>query len=155
MSLSIPDLNFRIIAPALIVTLTALVVLLAELVIPATRKRWLGVLSLVGLLIATGATLGLWGADASAFNKMIVADDFGLFLTFVILLGALLSILLALDFVRAHHLEQGEFYALMLASVVGMILMATVTDLIVIFLALEVLSLPLYVLAAFKRTDAH
>lgn len=155
MSLSIPDLNFRLIAPALIVTLTVLVVLLAELVMPATRKRWLGVLSLVGLLIATGATLGLWGADASAFNKMIVADDFGLFLTFVILLGALLSVLLAMDFARAHRLEQGEFYALILASVVGMILMATATDLIVIFLALEVLSLPLYVLAAFKRTDAH
>ena len=155
MSLSIPDLNFRLIAPALIVTLTALIVLLAELVTPAQRKRWLGVLSLIGLLIATGATLGLWGANASAFNQMIVADSFGLFLTFVILLGALLSILLALDFVRAHHLEQGEFYALLLASVVGMILMATATDLIVIFLALEVLSLPLYILAAFKRADAR
>jgi NADH-quinone oxidoreductase subunit N len=155
MSLSIPDLNFRLIAPALIVALTALVVLLAELVTPAQRKRWLGVLSLIGLLIAVGATLGLWGANASAFNQMIVADSFGLFLTFVILLGALLSILLALDFVRAHHLEQGEFYALLLASVVGMILMATATDLIVIFLALEVLSLPLYILAAFKRADAR
>jgi NADH-quinone oxidoreductase subunit N len=155
MSLSIPDLNFRLIAPALIVALTALVVLLAELVTPAQRKRWLGVLSLTGLLIAVGATLGLWGANASAFNQMIVADSFGLFLTFVILLGALLSILLALDFVRAHHLEQGEFYALLLASVVGMILMATATDLIVIFLALEVLSLPLYILAAFKRADAR
>jgi NADH-quinone oxidoreductase subunit N len=155
MSLSIPDLNFRLIAPALIVALTALVVLLAELVTPAHRKRWLGVISLIGLLIATGATLGLWGANASAFNQMIVADSFGLFLTFVILLGALLSILLALDFVRAHHLEQGEFYALLLASVVGMILMATATDLIVIFLALEVLSLPLYILAAFKRADAR
>jgi NADH-quinone oxidoreductase subunit N len=138
-------------------------VLLAELVTPAARKRWLGVLSLVGLLIATGATLGLWSANPStdsgqalfAFNKMIVADNFGLFLTFVILLGAMLSVLLAMDFVRAHHLEQGEFYALMLASVVGMILMATATDLIVIFLALEVLSLPLYVLAAFKRADAR
>lgn len=155
MSLSIPDLNFRLIAPALIVTLTALLVLLAELVTPATRKRWLGVVSLVGLLIATGATIDLWGTDASAFNKMIVADDFGLFLTFVILLGAMLSVLLAMDFARAHHLEQGELYTLMLASVVGMILMATALDLIVIFLALEVLSLPLYVLTAFKRTDAH
>ncbi len=155
MSLSIPDLNFRLIAPALIVALTALIVLLAELVTPAPRKRWLGVISLVGLLVAIGATLGLWGANASAFNQMIVADSFGLFLTFVILLGALLSILLALDFVRAHRLEQGEFYALLLASVVGMILMATATDLIVLFLALEALSLPLYILAAFKRADAR
>jgi len=84
MSLSIPDLNFRLIAPALIVALTALVVLLAELVTPAPRKRWLGVISLIGLLVAVGATLGLWGANASAFNQMIAADSFGLFLTFVI-----------------------------------------------------------------------
>lgn len=155
MSLSVPDLNFRVIAPALIVTLTALIVLLAELVTPAPRKRWLGLASLVGLLIAGGAAIGLWGTNASAFNKMIVADDFGLFLTFVILLGAALSILLALDFVRAHRVDQGEYYVLVLFAVVGMILMATATDLIVIFLALELLSLPLYVLAAFKRADAR
>jgi len=154
-SLSVPDLNFRVIAPALIVALTALIVLLAELVTPAPRKRWLGVLGLIGLLIAAGATVGLWGAPASAFGGMVVADNFGLFLTLVILLGAALSILLALDFVRAHRVDQGEYYVLVLFAVVGMILMATATDLIVIFLALELLSLPLYILAAFKRADAR
>lgn len=155
MSLSVPDLNFRVIAPALIVTLTALVVLLAELVTPASRKRWLGFFSLIGLLIAAGATVGLWDVNASAFGRMVVADNFGLFLTLVILLGAALSILLAMDFIRAHRVDQGEYYVLVLFAVVGMILMATATDLIIIFLALELLSLPLYILAAFKRQDAR
>ncbi len=155
MSLSVPDLNFRVIAPALIVAITALVVLLAELVTPAHRKRWLGFASLIGLLVAAGATIGLWDANASAFGRMVVADDFGLFLTLVILLGAALSILLAIDFIRAHRVDQGEYYVLVLFAVVGMILMATATDLIVIFLALELLSLPLYILAAFKRADAR
>jgi len=154
-SLSVPDLNFRVIAPALIVTLTALVVLLAELVTPAHRKRWLGFASVVGLLAAAGATIGLWSVSTAAFGKMVVADPFGLFLTLVILLGAALSILLAMDFVRAHRVDQGEYYVLVLFAVVGMILMATATDLIVIFLALELLSLPLYILAAFKRADAR
>ena len=139
--------------PALIVAITALIVLLAELVTPAHRKRWLGFASLIGLLIAAGAAIGLWDMNVSAFNKMVVADNFGLFLTLVILLGAALSILLAMDFIRAHHVDQGEYYVLVLFAVVGMILMATATDLIVIFLALELLSLPLYILAAFKRAD--
>jgi NADH-quinone oxidoreductase subunit N len=70
------------------------------------------------------------------------------FLTFTVLLGAALSILLSMD-----RFAQGEYYALMLFSVAGMILMATATDLIVIFLALELLSLPLYMLAAFQREN--
>jgi NADH-quinone oxidoreductase subunit N len=155
MNLSVPELNLSILAPALIVTLTALLVLLGELLTAADQKRWLGFLSLVGLLIAAGATIGLWGANTAAFSQMIVADNFGLFLTLVILIGAALSILLAIDFVRAHRVDQGEYYALVLFAVVGMILMATATDLIVIFLALELLSLPLYILAAFKREDGH
>ncbi|MEW5717970.1 MAG: NADH-quinone oxidoreductase subunit N, partial [Chloroflexota bacterium] len=155
MSLSVPDLNLRVIAPVVIVTLAALIVLLAELVTPAHRKRWLGFASLIGVLVAAGATIGLWDANVSAFGRMVVADDFGLFLTLVILLGAALSILLAIDFIRAHRVDQGEYYVLVLFAVVGMILMATATDLIVIFLALELLSLPLYILAAFKRQDAR
>lgn len=153
MSLSVPDLNLRIIVPALIVSITALVVLLGELVTPAARKRWLGYTSLIGLLIAVGATFGLWDAHATAFGGMIAADNFGLFLTLVILLGALLSVLLSVDFLRAHQVEHGEYYMLVLSAVVGMIVMATATDLIVIFLGLELLSLPLYILAAFKRED--
>jgi NADH-quinone oxidoreductase subunit N len=155
MNLSVPELNLSILAPALVVAMTGLLVLLGELFTSPAQKRWLGFLSLVGLLIAAGATIGLWGANTAAFSQMIVADNFGLFLTFVILIGAALSILLAIDFVRAHRVDQGEYYALVLFAVVGMILMATATDLIVIFLALELLSLPLYILAAFKREDGH
>lgn len=153
MTLTFPNLNLSIIAPALIVALTALLVLLGELITTADRKRWLGLFSLVGLLVAVGATIGLWGRNTPAFGGMIVADNFGLFLTLVILVGGALSILLAIDFVRVHRVDQGEYYALVLFAVVGMILMATATDLIVIFLSLELLSLPLYILAAFKRED--
>lgn len=155
MSLSVPDLNLRILAPAIIVALTALIVLLGELFTSAERKRWLGYASLIGLLIAAGTAMGLWGVNADAFNRAIVADNFGLFLTLTILLGAALSILMAINFVRVHGVDQGEYYVLILFAVVGMILMATATDLIVIFLALELLSLPLYILSAFKREDAR
>jgi NADH-quinone oxidoreductase subunit N len=154
MSLSVPDLNLRIITPALVVAISAMVVLLGELVTPVPRKRWLGYISLLGLIVASGAAIGLWGASTTAFRGMVIADNFGLFLTLTILVGAALSILLSIDFVQAHDLDQGEYYALLLASVAGMIVMATATDLIVVFLGLELLSLPLYILAAFQRKSA-
>ncbi|MDE3088550.1 MAG: NADH-quinone oxidoreductase subunit N [Chloroflexota bacterium] len=155
MSLTVPDINLSIIAPALIVAITAIVVLLGELVTPAERKRWLGYLSIVGLIIAAFAAVNLWGTNASGFSGMVVADNFGLFLTLTITLGAALSILLSIPFIHAHKIDQGEYYVLLLGSVSGMILMATATDLIVIFLGLELLSLPLYILAAFERENTR
>jgi len=148
MTITIPELNFRIIAPALVVVITALVVLLGELFTSAGQKRLLGYASLLGLAIAAFAAMSLWGANTSAFRNMVIADNAGLFLSVTILIGAALSILLALD-----TFTQGEYYVLLLFSVSGMILMVTATDLIVMFLALELLSLPLYLLAAFKRED--
>jgi NADH-quinone oxidoreductase subunit N len=150
MTLTIPDLNLRIIAPALIVAISAIVVLLGEIFTPANQKRWLGYAALVGLAIAGEAALSMWGATTFAFRDMIIADNFGVFLTFTILLSAALSILLSID-----RFAQGEYYALMLFSVAGMILMATATDLIVVFLALELVSLPLYMLAAFNRENTR
>lgn len=154
MSLSVPDLNFRVIAPALVVAATALLVLLGELATPAERKRYLGYLSIAGLLVAGLVAVSLSGPSLSAFRGMVVADAFGLFLTVVILAGAILSILLSIDFVHAQKIEQGEYYVLLLASVAGMIVMATATDLVIMFLGLELLSLPLYILAAFRRDNA-
>ncbi|MBI3913490.1 MAG: NADH-quinone oxidoreductase subunit N [Chloroflexi bacterium] len=155
MSISIPDINLRIIAPVLIVAITSILVLVAELFTRAEQKRTLGYLSIVGLIFASFAAFTLWGSNASAFRGMISADNFGLFLTLTILIGAALSVLLAMDFARAQNIEQGEYYVLLLAAVAGMILMATATDLIVIFLGLELLSLPLYILAAFQRNNSY
>ena len=151
MSLSVPDLNLRVIAPALIVAISAIIVLLGELVTPAARKRWLGYVSILGLVVAAVAAIGLWGPSVSAFRGMVIADNFGIFLSVVILIGAALSILLSMDFIHGHKIEQGEYYVLLLAAVSGMLIMATATDLIIVFLGLELLSLPLYILAAFQR----
>ncbi|MGE5262323.1 MAG: NADH-quinone oxidoreductase subunit N [Acidobacteriota bacterium] len=155
MSLSVPDLNLRIIAPALVVAITALVVLLGELVTSESRKRWLGYVSILGLLVAGATAAGLWGTTVSAFRGMVIADGFGLFLTIVVLTGAVLSILLSIDSNHAQKMEAGEYYVLLLASVSGMIMMATATDLVIVFLGLELLSLPLYILAAFRRDDSR
>jgi NADH-quinone oxidoreductase subunit N len=153
MSFTIPDINLYTIAPALIVSICAMVVLLAELFTAQSQKYLLGYLSILGLAIAAFVAVGQWGVRASGFRDMVVVDNFGLFLTLAILVGAAISILMSIPFVRAHSIDRGEYYVLILASVAGMIIMATATDLMVMFLGLELLSLPLYVLAAFQRNE--
>ena len=67
MTLTIPDLNLRLIAPALIVAISAIIVLLGEIFTPANQKRWIGYAALVGLAIAGEAALSMWGATTTGF----------------------------------------------------------------------------------------
>ena len=82
---------------------------------------------------------------------MVVLDGFSTFVNALLLVSGLLGIALAYGYVKRMGIERGEYYTLLLFSVTGMMLMAQATDLIVVFLALELLSIPLYVLAAFAR----
>jgi NADH-quinone oxidoreductase subunit N len=84
---------------------------------------------------------------------MIVADTFSDFLQIVILATALLGIAVAFDYLRRMKMERGEYYALMLFTVAGMMLMSLAGDLILVFLAIELLSLPLYVMSGFARPE--
>jgi NADH-quinone oxidoreductase subunit N len=85
---------------------------------------------------------------------MVVSDGFSVFVNALLLLTGLLGVALAFGYVKRMGIERGEFYTLMLFSISGMMLMAQSADLIAIFLALELLSLPLYVLSAFARPRA-
>jgi NADH-quinone oxidoreductase subunit N len=82
---------------------------------------------------------------------MLRVDGFAIFLGTVVLASTVLALLLAAAYLRREGLEQPEYVALMLLSASGMLAMTTANDLVVVFLALEVLSIPLYVLAAFDR----
>src|SRR2546430_15104952 len=107
----------------------------------------LGVIGLVGAAVASGL---LWNAKATSFD-VVVADNFGLFVTWVLIIVGLLSLAISAPTVERERLPRGEYYALMLFAVAGMMLMATASDLLVIFLALEVLSLAVYVLTGIRR----
>src|SRR6185369_7890891 len=82
---------------------------------------------------------------------MVVLDGFSVFVNALLLVSGLLGIGLSFGYIKRMNLERGEYYTLMLFSITGMMLMAQAADLIVVFLALELLSIPLYVLAAFAR----
>ena len=110
----------------------------------------LGVIGLIGAALACGA---LWDHNASSFG-VVAADNFGLFVTGTLIVVGLLSLAISGPAIDRAGLPRGEYYALMLFALSGMILMATATDLIVIFLALEVLSIAVYVLTGIRRDSA-
>ena len=113
----------------------------------------IGPLGAIGLAGAAIASVLLWGHNASSFG-VVQADNFGLFVTGVLIVVGLLSLAFSGPTIEREHLPQGEYYALMLFAIAGMMLMATASDLLVIFLALEVLSLAVYVLTGIRRDSA-
>ncbi len=143
--------DFYTILPLTILTTWACVLLLIDLFIPKDRKSITALLSALGLALTLGFTLSQIGREVSGFSGMVVLDGFSTFVNALLLVSGLLGIALAYGYVKRMGLERGEYYTLLLFSVTGMMLMAQATDLIVVFLALELLSIPLYVLAAFAR----
>jgi NADH-quinone oxidoreductase subunit N len=141
--------------PILILAGYACVLMLVDLFIPDDQKRWTAWLAFLGLALAA-AGLVFWpaGGQLIAFNGMLIADGYSVFLNIIFLLSAGLTILLALNYLPRTGLDRGEFYFLLLFTVTGMMLMAQAADLIVVFLALELLSIPLYILSAFARPRA-
>ena len=147
--------DFTTILPLLILTVWGCVLLLVDLFIPKSRKGITALLSAAGLVVTLGFTVSQVGIEEIGFNDMIVVDGFSTFVNALLLISGLLGIALAYGYVKRMGIERGEYYTLLLFSVVGMMLMAQATDLIIVFLALELLSIPLYVLAAFARRNAQ
>ncbi len=146
--------DLRTILPIILLVTWGCLLLLVDLFIPRDRKGWTALLAAVGLAATLGLTLALAGWDISAFGGMVVLDGFSSFLNSLFLASGLLAIAIAYGYLKRMGLERGEYYTLLLFSISGMLLMAQAADLIVIFLALELLSIPLYVLAAFARPRA-
>ncbi len=140
------------VVPMLCVVLAALAVMAAEAFRARDESMPLGGLGIVGLIGAAVSTVLLWNQNATSFG-VIVADNFGLFVTMVLVIVGILTIMFSSVVVRRDGLPKGEYYALVLFAVVGMIMMATANDLLVIFVALEILSLAVYVLTGIRRDD--
>jgi len=149
------QIDFQTLLPLTILTVWACVLLLVDLFIPKNHKGITAVLAALGLAVTLGFTLSQVGREVSGYSGMVVLDGFSTFISALLLVSGLLGIALAHGYVKRMGLERGEYYTLLLFSVSGMMLMAQAADLIVIFLALELLSIPLYVLAAFARTNAE
>jgi len=151
-----PIINWSLIAPEVIVCIAAVVVMLID-AFAHPAQRWItGGISLAGLVLAAVASVCLWAngtPSADAFNGMIVLDELRLGFTLIFLLVSALTLLLSTVWAENEQLPAGEFHSLLLFATVGMMLMASGNDLVIIFLGLEILSIATYVLAGFRRTD--
>ena len=147
--------DFYTILPLTLLTTWACVLLLVDLFIPKDRKSITALLSALGLALTLGFTLSQIGRELTGFSGMVVLDGFSTFVNALLLVSGLLGVALAYGYVKRMGIERGEYYTLLLFSVTGMMLMAQAIDLIVVFLALELLSIPLYVLAAFARSNVE
>jgi NADH-quinone oxidoreductase subunit N len=150
-------LNLELLAPELTLVAFAIIVILLDLFIQ--RKGWLVVVSIVGIVVAAGFTIAMWGGSSQAlFSNMLAVDNFALFFKLLFLAIAVLVILASVDYVVKFSRFQGEYYALVLLSALGMMLMSATAELISIYVALELTSISLYVLVGFlkdpKSTEA-
>jgi NADH-quinone oxidoreductase subunit N len=141
---------FDAVIPMLCVTLAGLVVLLAEAFMKKGEKMPIAPLGLIGLAGAAVASVLLWDRNTESFG-VVSGDNFGLFVNLVILAVGALTIIFSTQTVERDGLPAGEYYAMLLFAMVGMMLMGQATDLLVIFLALETMSIAVYILTGMRR----
>lgn len=149
--ITLPDVSWIAILPLLIVTGTAILTLVADLWMEGPDREALGWIGLVGLLATAVAAIALWNTRLSTFANALVVDRYGLFFTLLFCAASALTLLMSMSYLELTEIRTGDYYSLILFSTVGMVLMATATDLIVIFLGLEVMSLAVYVLSGICR----
>jgi NADH-quinone oxidoreductase subunit N len=153
MEIATPTLDLIVVTPEIVVLFTALLVMVLDLFLVRGQKSRLAWPSLVGVLAAAGLSVYLRSGSTLVLQDMLIADRYALFLNLIILSAAALAILLSVEYAERTGLAQGEYYALLLLSTAGMMLMAAAINLMTIFLALEILSLALYVLVGLNRGE--
>jgi NADH-quinone oxidoreductase subunit N len=151
MTLSDLTSNLITILPIAVLLGWACLLLMVDLWIPPGRKWLTGTLAAVGLALTLGIALAQSGTSTVSFNGMVEVDGFTVFLNCIFLGSGLFGIAIAHDYLRRMEIEHGEYYVLLLFTIAGMMLMAVAADLVMVFLSLELLSIPLYILSGFAR----
>jgi len=150
--MSFPDVDYRLLGPEIIVTVFALGLLIADFVIKGS-KRPLWWATLIGLGAAIVLTAVQSGEKGSTLAGMFVADPFAALFKLVLLVTAFLVVMTTPDSRRIAPASLGEFYSLLLMATLGYMLMASSADMVMIFVAIEMGSIPSYALAAYARED--
>ena len=142
--------SMHAIVPLLCIVAAAIAAMVAEAFRAPGERMPIAPLGIIGLIGAAASAYLLWGRKAESFG-VVAADNYAIFVIWTLVIVGVLSIAISAPVVEREGLPAGEYYALMLFSLSGMMLMAMATDLLVIFLALEVLSLAIYVLTGIRR----
>ncbi len=138
--------------PVIALTVGAILLLMLEFVPPRENGNRGGIVSLLTLGASLWAVLKVANDKRSLFGGMFVHDPMTVFFTVLFCVVGILAVLSSWDYLKRTKINQAEYYALLLSSILGMIVMAASNDLITIFIGLELMSLSLYVMVGFRRT---
>ena len=150
------------ILPELVLTVFGIIVMMADpLLKPGASRKGLGLISLLGTIGAIAATFCqlAWmhrdpGFTHPGWFGMVRVDNFAIFFHLLIPAISAICILASLEYLDAQNIRSGEYYALILFGTVGMVLMSSAIELVLIFIALEISSISTYVLAGYRRRTA-
>jgi NADH-quinone oxidoreductase subunit N len=149
-----PVIDYHALAPEIVLSVTIILCLLVDLFIP-DRPRLVPQLASLGVLAAIipVLTLAVSGTDVSMFGGAFVVDNYALAFDGLFLVVAYITLLVSFDEIADGDYYGGEYYVLLLTSVLGMVMMASSRDLVSIFIALETISIPTFVLAGWRKHD--
>jgi NADH-quinone oxidoreductase subunit N len=153
-----PEVDFHAFAPLIVLVGAIVAVLLADLFTSESTRGIVPSIAGIGLLASMVPLLTLAlddGPDRVLFGGAFVVDNFALVLTGLFLTAGYVVVLLSTNYIAEGDYAEGEYYFLLLASILGMVLMASARDLVSIFIALELLSIPAYMLAGWRKRDLH
>jgi NADH-quinone oxidoreductase subunit N len=152
----IPAVDYIRILPELVLSVFGIIVMMIDPLIPEHgSKKPLGIIAIIGILAGLAATAFQTGFYGNAFYNTIRVDTFSVFFHVVVLLIALVVSLTSLEYLEVQRIRSGEYYALVLFGTVGMMLMSSAVELVLIFIALEISSISTYILAGMRRRAAE
>jgi NADH-quinone oxidoreductase subunit N len=152
----IPSVDYIRILPEIVLSIFGIIVMMAEPLLPEqSPKKPLGVIAIIGILAGLAATAYQTGFYGNAFYNTIRVDTFSVFFHVVMLLIALAVTLTSLEYLEVQRIRSGEYYGLILFGTVGMKLMSSAVELVLIFIALEISSISTYILAGMRRRAAE
>jgi NADH-quinone oxidoreductase subunit N len=143
------NIDFSLVGPELALLVTASIIMVLSF---AKRLSvWAPYIAIAGFAASITLAIMQWGMATTGFSAMVTVDKFGVLFKLIFLVASTLTLLMAFRYLHVKRINKPEFYSLLLVSTIGMMVMANTTDLIVLFLGLEIMSVPLYVLAGFNR----
>jgi len=150
----IPEISLGQFLPVVVTLSTALLVMIVDIIIRGDSGRWVNSISVIGVLLALYfAVEGLEVDTGFGFGGLLTADSFGRFFYILFAVGTLITLLFTHGFMLREKLEPGEYSILLLLCTSGMMIMVSSSDLIMLFLGIELMSIPAYILAGYLRTD--
>lgn len=139
--------------PEIVLTIFGVIIMMLEAITSERQKTSLGALALVAILFASVANAYALTTPGQGFYGMITIDGYATFFRGLVLVVGFLCILMSFSYLKRENAQRGEYYALILFSVIGQCVMATANDLVMVFIGLEISSIATYILAGFLRDD--